>query len=163
MASVGNYQCLIGNRWLTAAFSGPCCRAREMMDMLDSLGTRVGNDILDFVGEHERIRPLRDVIIIEPMEMDHGTSLAIAYQGKPLRGKVLAVGPGTYPRKYDGPKGRRSKSWLSKQFRPCDVQVGDTVDLGGQEIGGYLFQTIRWGQKEVLICREADVCVVREQ
>jgi co-chaperonin GroES (HSP10) len=131
-------------------------------DSLDSMGTRVGNEVLDFVGEHETIRPLRDVIIVEPLEMDHGTSLAVVYRGKPLRGRVLAVGPGLYPRRYDGPKGRRTKSWLAKNFRPCDVKVGDVVDLGGGEIGGYLFQSIRWGTKDVVMCREQDVCVVRE-
>lgn len=133
-----------------------------MDDMLDSMGTRVGNEIFDFVPASASIRPLRDVIIVEPLEMDHGTSLAVVYRGKALRGVVRAVGPGCYPKRYDGPKGRRTKSWDSKHFRPCDVRVGDTVDLGGQELGGYLFQTIRWGQKEVVICREQDVAVVRE-
>lgn len=133
-----------------------------MDDMIDSMGTRVGNEIFDFVPATSTIRPLRDVIIVEPLEMDHGTSLEIVYRGKALRGVVRAVGPGCYPKRYDGPKGRRTKSWDSKHFRPCDVRVGDTVDLGGQELGGYLFQTIRWGTKEVVMCREADVCVVRE-
>lgn len=130
--------------------------------MLDSMGTRVGNEVLDFVSDQETIRPLRDVIIVEPLEMDHGTSLHVVYRGKALRGTVVAVGPGVYPKKYDGPKGKRSKSWDSKHFRPCDVKVGDVVDLGGGEIGGYLFQTIRWGTKEVVMCREQDVAVVRE-
>jgi co-chaperonin GroES (HSP10) len=131
-------------------------------DSLDSMGTRVGNEVLDFVSDQETIRPLRDVIIVEPLEIDHGTSLAVVYRGKPLRGRVLAVGPGVYPRRYDGSKGKRTKSWLSKCFRPCDVKKGDVVDLGGGEIGGYLFQTVRWGTKEVVMCREADVCVIRE-
>jgi co-chaperonin GroES (HSP10) len=133
-----------------------------MDDMLDSMGTRVGNEIFDFVPATSTIRPLRDVIIIEPLEMDHGTSLQVVYRGKALRGVVRAVGPGCYPKRYDGPKGRRTKSWDSKHLRPCDVRVGDTVDLGGQELGGYLFQTILWGGKEVVICREQDVAVVRE-
>lgn len=132
------------------------------MDSLDSPGSRVGNEILDFVPATSTIKPLRDVIIVEPLEMDHGTRLAVVYRGKTLRGKVLAVGPGHYPRKYNGPKGKRSKAWDSKHFQPCDVKVGDVVDLGGQELGGYLFQTILWGTKEVVMCREADVCVVRE-
>jgi co-chaperonin GroES (HSP10) len=132
------------------------------MDMMDSPGGRIGNEQLEFIPADAKIRPLRDQIVVEPLEMDHGTSLAVVYRGKPLRGVVRAVGPGCYPKRYDGPKGRRTKSWDSKCFRPCDVKVGDTVDLGGQELGGYLFTTVRWGQKEVVICREADVCVVRE-
>lgn len=133
-----------------------------MDDMLDSMGTRVGNEVLDFVPASASIRPLRDVIIVEPLEMDHGTSLQVVYRGKPLRGKVLAAGPGHYPRRYNGPKGKRSKAWDAKCFQPCDVKVGDVVDLGGQELGGYLFTTVRWGSKEVVVCREGDVCVVRE-
>lgn len=128
-----------------------------------SYGQRIGNETLTFVKADERIRPLRDQIIIEPLEMDHGTSLAVVYHGKPLRGIVRAVGPGHYPRRYNGPKGRRSKSWDAKCFQPCDVKVGDTVDLGGGEIGGYLFMQIKWGDKDMVVCREADVCVVREQ
>lgn len=131
-------------------------------DQISNRGTRVGNECLEFVRESDQIRPLRDQIIVEPLQMDHGTSLEVVYRGKALRGTVLAVGPGHYPRRYNGPKGKRSKAWDAKCFQPCDVKVGDIVDLGGQELGGYLFQTIRWGSKEVVICREADVCVVRE-
>lgn len=131
-------------------------------DQISNRGTRVGNECLEFIRENEQIRPLRDQIIVEPLQMDHGTSLEVVYRGKALRGTVLAVGPGHYPRRYNGPKGKRSKAWDAKCFQPCDVKIGDIVDLGGQELGGYLFQTIRWGSKEVVICREADVCVVRE-
>jgi hypothetical protein len=42
------------------------------------------------------------------------------------------------------------------------VKRGDIVELGGLEIGGYLFATVRWGAKEVVIAREADVAIVRE-
>lgn len=132
-------------------------------DQISTRGVRIGNELLEFVRADEQIRPLRDVIIVEPLPMDHGTSLEVVYLGKPLRGTVLACGPGHYPKKYNGPKGRRSKSWDSKSFQPCDVKVGDLVDLGGLERGGDLHTTIRWGSKEVVVCREADVCVVREQ
>ena len=129
-------------------------------DMLDSPGTRIGNEILDFVPASANIRPLRDVIVIEPLPIDHGTLLNVVYRGKPVRGKVLAVGPGVYPRRYNGPKGRRTKSWLAKCFRPCDLTVGDIVDIGGLEIGGYLHPTVRWGDKEVVLAREEDVAGV---
>jgi co-chaperonin GroES (HSP10) len=125
-------------------------------------GTRLGNELLTFVRANERIRPLRDQIIVEPLNWEPSKIVAVSYSGKPLRGKVLAVGPGIYPKRYDGPKGKRSKTWDAKCFRPCDVKVGDVVELGGLELGGYLFQTIRWGAKEVVIAREEDVCVVRE-
>lgn len=131
-------------------------------DITGGRGVRVGNELLAFIGHNERIRPLRDRIVIEPLPIDHGTSLEYAYQGRPTRGRILAVGPGRYPIKYNGPKGRRTKSWDSKHFRPCDLKVGDIVDIGGLELGGYLFPRVLWGDKDVVICREEDVCLVVE-
>lgn len=133
-----------------------------MSDMIDSPGTRVGNELLTFVHHDEKIRCLRDQIVVEPLPIDHGTSLELVYEGKPVRGRILAVGPGRYPIRYNGPKGKRTKSWDSKHFRPCDLQVGDIVDLGGLELGGYLFTRVIWGDKDVVICREEDVALVRE-
>lgn len=128
-----------------------------------STGHRIGNECLTFIGHQESIRPLRDQIVVEPLAYEHTGKLSVVYRGKPLRGVVRAVGPGVYPMRYNGPKGKRSKSWRASCFRPCDVQVGDIVELGGLEIGGYLFQTVRWGDTDVVVCREEDVCVVREQ
>lgn len=123
-------------------------------------GVRMGNELLEFVKKSERIRPLRDHIVVEPLPIERTIMLDSIW--KPTRGKVLAVGPGCYPKKYDGDKGKRTKTWDSKAFRPCDVKVGDVVELGGRELGGYLHQTIRWGAKEVVVCREEDVAVVCE-
>lgn len=123
-------------------------------------GVRLGNETLDCIPATARIRPLRDVIIVEPYEYIPSTIVDVAYMGKPVRGKVLAVGPGCYPKRYDGPKGKRTKSWDSKAFRPCDVKVGDKVELGGIEIGGFLHRRIRWGDKDVVVCREEDVCMI---
>lgn len=117
-------------------------------------GVRIGNETLTFIKASENIRPIRDQIVVEPLPVD---SNVLVECWKPIRGRVLATGPGCYPKRYNGPKGARSKSWDSKAFRPCDVRVGDLVELGGKEIGGYLFQTVRWGTKEVVICREEDV------
>lgn len=133
-----------------------------MRDTLESSGVRVGNELLAFVRADERIRPLRDQIVIEPLPIDHGTSLSYAYRGKPVRGRILAVGPGRYPLRYNGRKGARTKSWESKQFRPCDLKEGDIVDIGGLELGGYLFTRVTWGDKDVVICREEDVAIVVE-
>lgn len=123
-------------------------------------GVRIGNETLDCIPATARIRPLRDVIVVEPYDYTPSTIVDVAYMGKPLRGKVLAVGPGCYPKRYDGPKGKRTKSWDSKAFRPCDVKVGDKVELGGIEIGGFLHRRIRWGDKDVVVCREEDVCMI---
>jgi hypothetical protein len=126
-------------------------------------GVRVSNALLTFVREDESIRCLRDHIVVEPLDIDHGTMMQLVYRGEPVRGRVLAVGPGHFQKKYNGPKGKRTKSWDSKHFTPCDVRVGDLVDLGGLEIEGYLFVRIRWGSLDCVLCREADVALVREE
>jgi len=104
------------------------------------------------------IRCRRDYLILEPLKVDHGVSFEVVEHTKPLRGIVRAVGPGCYPKRYDHPdKHRRTKTWDSKTFLPTQVKVGDVVELGGYEYGGYAFQTFLWGEKLHLICRELDV------
>lgn len=125
-------------------------------------GVRIGNETLAGIPACMNVRPLRDQIVVEPLDWQPSQIIAVAYQGKPLRGRVLAVGPGCYPKKYNGPKGKRTKSWDSKHFQPTELKVGDVVELGGLEIGGYLHPTFRWGDKECVMCREADVAMVCE-
>jgi co-chaperonin GroES (HSP10) len=127
------------------------------MNQIEHIGTRLRNDLNVFVSAKETIRPLRDHIVVEPLEWTPSAILQVEWHGEPLRGEVLAVGPGHYPKRYNGPKGKRTKSWDSKAFVPCDVKVGDIVQLGGVEIRGYLFDTITWGNRKVVLCREADV------
>lgn len=132
-------------------------------------GTRIGNELLTWIPADQQIRPLRDQILIEPLPLDLNSSLEVVYRGKPVRGIVRAVGPGRYPIKYLDSLGRptqkrgdRKTLILSKHYRPCDVKVGDVVDIGGLDIGGYLFPLIRWGAMEIVICREEDVALVDE-
>ena len=127
-----------------------------------SHGTRIGNETLTTVPASAHIRPLRDQIIVEPLPYEPSKVIEVVYRGKALRGIVRAVGPGCYPKRYDGPKGKRTKTWDAKCFRPCDVKVGQMVELGGIEIGGYLHQTIFWGGKEMVVCREEDITCVCE-
>ena len=106
-----------------------------------------------------RIRPLRDQMIVKPLDWQPSKVLAelgakIVWQGKTLRGEVLAIGPGCYPKRYNAD---RSKMWESKFFRPTEVKVGDVVELGGLEIRGYGFDELMWGMDRVILCREADV------
>lgn len=129
------------------------------MPLIDR-GVRVSNALLTFVREDETIRCLRDHIVVEPLDIDHGTMMQLVYRGEPVRGKVLAVGPGHFQKRYDGPKGKRTKTWDSKHFTPCDIKPGDVVDLGGLELNGYLFTRVLWGGKDVIIStREADVAI----
>ena len=128
------------------------------MDWREGRGKRIDHRTTTLVPESEGIRALRDAIIVEPLEWVPSKILWAAYTGFPLRGLVKAVGPGTYPKRYDGPKGRRTKMWESKSFRATEVKAGDIVELGGLELGGYIgFTTFLWGSKEHLICREEDI------
>lgn len=125
-------------------------------------GIRIGNETLSFVPRETKVRPLRDHIVVEPLDWQPSRIISTVYRGKPLRGIVRAVGPGCYPKRYNGPKGKRTKTWDSKAFRPTDVKVGDTVELGGIEIGGFLHPTFRWGDKEMVLCREEDIAGIVE-
>jgi len=127
--------------------------------MSEDRGVRIGNETLTFVKKDERLRPLRDHIVVEPLPAN---PTIIIDTWRPIRGVVRAVGPGCFPKVYDGRKGQRTKSWDSKAFLPTEVKVGDTVELGGKEIKGYLHPTIRWGAKEMVVCREADVALIVE-
>lgn len=141
-----------------------------MSDGMDTgLGSRQGNELLAWVRADEHIRPLRDQVVIEPLPLDLNTCLDVIYRGKPVRGRVLAVGPGLHRRKYFDSQGQyterrgdRKTSKLSRHFQRTEVKVGDIVDFGGLDLGGYLFTRVRWGDIDTVICREADVCVVIE-
>ena len=74
----------------------------------------VANDLNAFVPADHAIRPLRDQIVVEPLPWKPSAILEVIIYAKPLRGVVRAVGPGLYPKRYNGPKGRRTKSWDAK-------------------------------------------------
>ena len=133
----------------------------------DNRGVRIGNETADIIPESASIRPLRDQIVLEPLEWRPSEIIRIAYSGRPVRGRVKAIGPGHYRIKYNGRKGVRTKSWSSHTFIPTEVKVGDVVELGGIELGtgalrGYAFQSFLWGTKEHLICSERDVTGIVE-
>lgn len=123
-------------------------------------GVRLGNECWDAIPAQDKVRCLRDQAVIEPIPWPFSDIIEVVYTGRPLRGKVKAIGPGIYPTRYNGRKGVRTKSWSSLKFRPCDAKVGDIVQLGGLSLGGYLFQTFRWGDKEMVVCREEDFTVI---
>ena len=105
-----------------------------------------------------KIKPLRDQVIIEPLNVVLSQVIIVHEKTKPVRGIVKAVGPGHYPKKYNSDdKSSRTKMWDSEVFQPTTVSVGDVVELGGIEFQGYSFPTIYWGTKLHLICREADI------
>jgi co-chaperonin GroES (HSP10) len=123
---------------------------------VSSSGVRLERGTTDLIPQGAKIRPLRDHIIVKPLEWKPSKILQVyGSTRKPLRGIVVACGPGHYPKKYNKD---RSKTWDSKAFLPTDVRVGDTVELGGLEVHGYSFPQILIGTELHLICRESDVC-----
>jgi len=103
-------------------------------------------------------RMLRDHMLVEPVDEIYSAIIYVPQGGKPMKGIVRAVGPGHYPKQYDHPdKKKRKKMWDGKTFQPTECKVGDKVELGGSQYGGYSFQTLYVAGKLHLICREADV------
>jgi chaperonin GroES len=91
------------------------------------------------------LKPLGDRLIVEPIEQEETTVSGIilpeSAKEKPMKGKVLAVGPGA--RKDDGSRAA------------MDVAVGDVVlyaKYGGTEI--------KIDSNKYLILRESDVLAI---
>jgi co-chaperonin GroES (HSP10) len=125
----------------------------------ESPGVRVHDKSLNFVSG--QIKPMREKIIVRPLPPALSQTIAADWNGEAVRGEVIAVGPGTHPNIHE--KGTKDgKPWRRvrqlKAFRPCDVQVGDIVHLGGMEIGGYLWPHIMINGEDMIICSEQDVC-----
>ncbi len=119
-----------------------------------------------------KLKPLRDVIIVEPLDGNLSAIIIVINEMKPVRGIVRAVGPGHYPVTYlnangdkipDYARAQRKQAAHGKRFVPTTVKVGDIVNLGGLDIGGYSFDSVYWGDKLMLMCREADVAGIEEQ
>jgi co-chaperonin GroES (HSP10) len=127
---------------------------------VSSSGVRLDRQTTDLIPKEAKIRPLRDHIIVKPLEWNPSKTIKVyGSTRKPLRGVVVAAGPGHYPKKYNQD---RSKTWDSKAFRHTEVKPGDIVELGGLEVDGYSFPQILIGNELHLIAREEDVCGVVE-
>ena len=126
--------------------------------MNDSPGIRKHDKSLNFIAG--AIKPMREKIIVKPLPPALSQTIAADWNGEAVRGQVIAVGPGTYPRIHT--KGFKNGQPFRtvrdlKAFRPCDVKVGDIVQLGGMEIGGYLWPHIMINGEDHIICSEQDV------
>jgi chaperonin GroES len=90
----------------------------------------------------EKIRPLEDRVVVEPLEAEEKTAGGILLpdtaREKPQRGRVLAVGPGK-----TNEDGKRIE---------LTVKVGDEVLYGR-----YAGNEVKLGEKEVKIMRESDI------
>ena len=128
--------------------------------MIKSSGrsAELSQDSRAYIAANEQIRMRLDYMLVEPLERDLSETLAIVENTKPVRGRVIAIGPGTHPRVYDHPDKHKRKSFeYSSRFLETQVKPGDLVELGGIDIGGYSFPQIMYGDKKYLICRELDV------
>jgi chaperonin GroES len=94
-----------------------------------------------------KIRPLQDRVVIKRLEEERTSAGGIVIPDtaaeKPIRGKVIAVGPG--------------KVLDNGQKRPVDVKVGDTVLFGK-----YSGTEVKINNEEYLVIREDDIMGVFE-
>lgn len=93
------------------------------------------------------LKPLSDRILIKPVELEEKTESGIIVpdtaREKPMRGEVLAVGPGKIT-----PEGKTL---------PMHVKVGDIVMYGK-----YAGTEFKMDKKEYLILNESDVLAIIE-
>ena len=112
------------------------------------------------------LRMTSDRILLKPLDWDASKTIIAIRHGRPVRGEVIAVGPGHNPIKYKpNALGKKAKMDYSRHFRPTEVRPGDIVELGGlnQYDGkGYQFTEVIYNGTPHLICAERDVCIVRD-
>lgn len=120
-------------------------------------GVALTNQTLDFIPATTKIKPLRDQMIVEPIGVVHSKVLIVPpHSSKLVRGKVLAIGPGHHPNRYNGPKGKRTKIMGGTVFVPTEVKVGQIVHLDGRGTGKGAFEAFYWGTKYCLHARQED-------
>jgi len=95
-----------------------------------------------------KIRPLDDRCVVEPFEAEERTAGGIVLpdsaREKPLRGKVIATGPGKLIEK-SGERGKMS------------VRIGDVVIYGK-----YSGTEIELNGEDVVILRESDILAIQD-
>lgn len=113
------------------------------------------------------LRMRGDRILLAPLDVEFSKIIEVIRHGRPVRGRVLAIGPGIHPvsKRIDIEGGKRRRIEYSKHFRPTEVKVGDIVELGGLNIfdgKGYAFPEVAVNGQSCIICTERDVALVRE-
>jgi co-chaperonin GroES (HSP10) len=112
------------------------------------------------------LRMTGDRILLKPMDWDASKTIIAIRHGRPVRGEVVAVGPGHNPIKYKpNAMGKKAKMDYSPHFRPTEVKVGDIVELGGLNAydgKGYQFTEVVYNGLTHIICQERDVVIVRD-
>lgn len=96
------------------------------------------------------IRPLRDRIVVEPLDKPLSAVLEVIQhgrEGKHHRGRIVAVGPSV---KFDDGKYRPRG--------PYDAKVGDVI----QFTDIFRFPTLMDGGEKRLLLQEADISAIEE-
>lgn len=95
-----------------------------------------------------KIRPLHDRVVVRRMEEERtsagGIVIPDSAKEKPIRGEILAVGPG--------------KSLENGDVRALAVKVGDVVLFGK-----YAGTEVKVGTEELVVMREDDIMGVVEK
>ena len=122
-------------------------------------GVAMTDENLTFIPADVVIKPLRDQMIVEPVDVVHSRYLIVPSSGEPVRGIVRAIGPGHYRKQYDHrDKHKRTKVWEGMQFVPTEVKVGETVLLDPH----LKFEPFFWGDVLHIHARQEDVCGVED-
>lgn len=132
-------------------------------------GVRMDGNTDNYIPASVAIKPLHDRILVQPLDVTYSRTIQVIYRTQPLRGIILACGPGHYPIKYRyGTKdGKRVKvaAIHTGQRRPIEVKPGDLVELGGTHDTpdgkgrrGYSWESFYWGDRFVIWATERDVC-----
>lgn len=132
-------------------------------------GVRLHDKSLNFVSG--KVRPKEDWLIVKPLPPNLSQTIAANWNGEAVRGKVIAAGPGKYPNIHtkgfrpgkDGKPEQFRTVRKSKVFVPTEVKPGEVVQLGGMDIGGYLWKHLILDGEDHIWCMEADVCFVEEK
>lgn len=116
----------------------------------------------DAVDALERVRPLRDQIVVLPDQHVHPTLVLAAERG-PTSGVVVAVGPGArVKRRERNADGDVIRLRETGRVIPMSVKVGDRIHFGKPPNGWYTWPEIVVGATVHYVMQEADVCFIEE-
>jgi co-chaperonin GroES (HSP10) len=137
-------------------------KGQRFKNLSDVRGTRITDENISFIPADTKIYPLRDQIIVEPVDIVHSRIIIVPpHESKLVRGKVIAAGPGHYPNRYDHrEKSKRTKIMAGTVFVPNPVQIGDMVHLDGRNTGKDAFEAFYWGTTYCIHARAEDVAGV---
>lgn len=130
------------------------------------MSVAISQDRAEILPATVKLRMLGDRILLRPLEVQWSDHIIVARHGRPVRGEVIAIGPGRYPIKYKpSTKPGHKLAVLSRRFQRTEVKVGDVVELGGLNVfdgHGYEFPEVIVGGERMLIVTERDVAGVVE-